>query len=133
MTMTAYNLRQEYIENNPNGKFFSLENMAHMGDSMANYGVRSVGRGDEVWELYRKRPVNGGTQTSAYFCKTTYQMRWAYHYDCFAESLSAAETWGWTNWLDDVDDDTDPQTIDAAEADALDHLESTGKVVIMPD
>ena len=133
MTMTAYNLRQEYIENNPNGKFFTPENMAHMGDSMDNYGVRSAGRNDEAWELYRKRPVNGGIQTSAYFCKTTYQMRWAYHYDCFAESLSAAETWGWTNWLDDVDDDTDPQTIDAAEADALDHLESVGKVVIMPD
>jgi len=133
MTMTANNLRQEYIENNPEGKFFTPANMAFFGDSMANYGVRSAGRGDDVWELYRKRPVNGGQQTSAYFCKDTFKIRHAYHYDCFAESLSAAETWGWTNWLDDVDDDTDPQTIDAAEADALDHLESVGKVVIMPD
>ena len=138
VTMTAYNLRQEVVENNPHSKFFSPENMRAHGDTMSNYGVRSAGRNDEVWELYRKRPVRPRglritVQTSAYFCKSTYQMRWAYHYDCFAESLSAAESWGWTNWLDDVDDDTDPQTIDAAEADALDHLESVGKVVIMPD
>jgi hypothetical protein len=52
-----------------------------------------------------------------------------YIYECFAETLSFAESLGWVDWLDDVDDDTDPDTIDAAEGDAIDYIESKGYVV----
>lgn len=63
--------------------FFSRKTMKAFGDSMRNYGVRSaviVSEYDsagnyvgavsiEVWELYRKRPVNGGSSGPAYFSK----------------------------------------------------------------
>tara|TARA_Y100000389_G_scaffold30218_1_gene25614 strand:- start:1619 stop:1870 length:252 start_codon:yes stop_codon:yes gene_type:complete len=52
-----------------------------------------------------------------------------YIYECFAETLSFAESLGWVDWLDDVDDDTDPDTIDAAEGDAIDYIESKGYAV----
>ena len=52
-----------------------------------------------------------------------------YVYECFGETLSFAESLGWVDWLDDVDDDTDPDTIDAAEGDAIDYIESKGYVV----
>lgn len=59
-------------------KYFQKETMRFFGDTWSNYGVRSVtipvGQGQtmEVWELYRKKPVNGGLQTSVYFHKTEY-------------------------------------------------------------
>jgi len=52
-------------------------------------------------------------------------------YECFSETLSFAESLGWVDWLDDVDDDTDPQTIDQAEADALDFIKENGYAVRM--
>jgi hypothetical protein len=53
-----------------------------------------------------------------------------YKYECFGETLSFAESLGWVDWLDDVDDDTDPQTIDEAEADALDFIRAAGYTVV---
>ena len=53
-----------------------------------------------------------------------------YTYECFGETLSFAESLGWVDWLDDVDDDTDPQTIDEAEADALDFIRAAGYTVV---
>ena len=53
-----------------------------------------------------------------------------YKYECFGETLSFAESLGWVDWLDDVDDDTDPQTIDEAEADALDFIRASGYTVV---
>ena len=53
-----------------------------------------------------------------------------YKYECFGETLNFAESLGWVDWLDDVDDDTDPQTIDEAEADALDFIRAAGYTVV---
>ena len=53
-----------------------------------------------------------------------------YKYECFGETLSFAESLGWVDWLDDVDDDSDPQTIDEAEADALDFIRAAGYTVV---
>ena len=46
-------------------------------------------------------------------------------YQCLGETFSKAESLGWENPLDkaEVTDDTDPQTIDAAEEAALDFIE----------
>jgi hypothetical protein len=71
--MTASNLKQEYLEHNPGGFFFSRATMKFFGDTMRNYGVRSAGGDDQFWELYRKRPVKNGHQSSAYFCKETFR------------------------------------------------------------
>lgn len=55
-------------------KFFCRQNMRFAGDSMGNYGVRrhpvvvQTWNGPYLaWELYRKRPVKCGVQTSAFF------------------------------------------------------------------
>jgi hypothetical protein len=55
-----------------------------------------------------------------------------YKYECFGETLSFAESLGWVDWLDDIDvnDDTDPQTLDEAEADALDFIRAAGYTVV---
>ena len=70
--------------------FFAREAMRFFGDTMRNYGVKDSGtipyhyddEGNnysetphtiEVWELYRKRPVNLGLTDSAYFDKRTYR------------------------------------------------------------
>ena len=60
-------------------------------------------------------------------------MKKLFKYECFGETLSFAESLGWVDWLDDVDDDTDPGTIDEAEADALDYIESHGYIVVYDD
>lgn len=41
---------------------------------------------------------------------------------CLAETLSFAESLGWKCPLDEIMDETDPDTIDAAEAEALDYI-----------
>lgn len=68
--------------------FFTRKTMKFFGDTMRNYGVRasnvrsmygtdgqyvSGGVNIPVLELYRKRPVNGGLRTSAYFCAATFK------------------------------------------------------------
>ncbi len=66
--------------------YFTRETMRFFGDTMRNYGVRRTsvktnwtsegkwtedGERVEVWELYRKRPVKHGLQSSTYFdCET---------------------------------------------------------------
>lgn len=68
--------------------FFTRNTMKFFGDTMANYGVRSAvvrtryrgdgngfdpaGREVEAWELYRKRPVKHGLDSSHYFNKETF-------------------------------------------------------------
>jgi len=73
--MSPTELKHNYLANNPNGLFFSPNNMKFAGDTMSNYGVRHAGinGGVECWELYRKRPVKDGLQTSAYFDKQTFK------------------------------------------------------------
>lgn len=52
-----------------NRHFFDRDTMKFFGDTMANYGVRDAG---PYWELYRRRPVKHGLNTSAYFDKVTF-------------------------------------------------------------
>lgn len=60
--------------------FFSRPTMKCFGDTMANFGVRRVrfmglGGGLETrygFELYRKRPVKHGLQSSHFFCRDTF-------------------------------------------------------------
>lgn len=60
-------------------KFFERATMKCFGDTMSNYGVRDVGVIEtpsggkvECWELYRRKPVKHGVQSSAYFNKATF-------------------------------------------------------------
>ena len=55
----------------PNSFFFSKDTMKFFGDTMSNYGVKSIG---DYYELYRKNPVNGNLQNSHYFHKITFAM-----------------------------------------------------------
>ena len=58
--------------------FFTRDNMRFFGDTMRNYGVRQATiktRNDDsvdCWELYRKRPVKHGVQSSAFFDKASF-------------------------------------------------------------
>jgi len=56
-----------------------------------------------------------------------------WNYECFSETLSFAESLGWVNWLDNIEDDTEPQMIDEAEVDALDFIRENGYIVCMND
>jgi hypothetical protein len=56
--------------------YFTRNNMKFSGDTMANYGVRKVTifkTNQEVYELYRKRPVKHGLKRSAYFHAVTFE------------------------------------------------------------
>ena len=53
-----------------NSNFFDRKTMKFFGDTMANYGCRSY---KGYWELWRKTPVNGNLQDSAFFCKETFK------------------------------------------------------------
>jgi len=85
--MTPSELKQKHKHNHPNNHFFDHKSMKFFGDTMKNYGVRSVivkaqfiddgtycENGVEVlvWELYRKRPVKHGLKSSAYFRQSDY-------------------------------------------------------------
>lgn len=86
--MNASELKYHVENARTDAKFFTRENMKFAGDTMRNYGVRSAviqsnydaagnwasaeGEQREVWELYRKRPVKHGLQSSAYFDKATF-------------------------------------------------------------
>lgn len=69
--MTPSELKQHVQSNREESLFFSRDNMRFLGDTMKNYGVRDAG---SAWELYRKRPVAGGVQSSVYFDKETFDM-----------------------------------------------------------
>jgi len=66
--MTPSELKRKYHESNNDGCYFLPETMKYFGDTMRNYGVRQVGLDNPYyWELWRKQPVKGGRQGSAYF------------------------------------------------------------------
>ena len=88
--MNASDLKYHVESTCRNPHFFTRKTMRFFGDTMRNYGVRSVSivcRSDtidpetnvpvletrEVWELYRRRPVKEGIQTSTYFDKTSFR------------------------------------------------------------
>lgn len=68
MTMPPSQLKYKVQETG--SYFFDRSSMKFFGDRMSNYGVRSAG---ENWELYRKRAVKHGLQSSSYFNKTTFK------------------------------------------------------------
>lgn len=73
--MNASELKYHYQAHNPDGHFFDRKTMRFFGDTMRNFGVRSkpvkIRRhsGDLVtcYELYRRRPVKHGLQSSHFF------------------------------------------------------------------
>ena len=78
--MTPSELKSNIIKREPNSHYFDRKTMRFFGDTMRNYGVRKtaiVGHYDplpvEVWELYRKRPVNHGVKSSAFFRVSDFQ------------------------------------------------------------
>jgi hypothetical protein len=70
--MTPSNLKQAVQAHNPGGFYFSPRTMKFFGDTMKNYRVRTCSFNPEYWELWRKRPVNGGLKASHYFHKKTF-------------------------------------------------------------
>ena len=68
--------------------FFDRDTMKFFGDTMANYGVRETKidtyreESVEVYELYRRKPVKYGLQSSHYFDKKTFKKhprkKWCY-------------------------------------------------------
>ena len=76
--MTASDLKYEVEQHGEEPYFFTRKAMKFFGDTMRNYGVRSTTiidlRGDKiaVWELYRRKPVMHGLDSSAYFNKETF-------------------------------------------------------------
>jgi|14_taG_2_1085336.scaffolds.fasta_scaffold19858_3 hypothetical protein len=57
-----------FVENGPTDSyFFSPDTMRFWGDTMRNYGVRWHDKEAGILELYRRRAVNGGLDSSAYF------------------------------------------------------------------
>lgn len=79
--ITPTELKRRVIACNHESHFFDRETMRYFGDTMANFGVsrepvRIKTREGEVllaWELYRKKPVECGLQSSNYFDVTTYK------------------------------------------------------------
>lgn len=73
--MTPSQLKFEYENRHPEGFFFSRSTMKFFGDTMRNYGVRTtpaLHKGVLCWELYRKKPVKHGLQTSHFFSQTDF-------------------------------------------------------------
>ena len=76
--MTASELKQRVEAADHDSHFFDRDTMRFFGDSMTNYRVRRAtvtkhGQPVEVWELWRRRPVKGGRQDSAYFDRATFK------------------------------------------------------------
>lgn len=66
--MTVSELKAKTQETEP--FFFSRKTMKFFGDTMKNYGVRTFKKdGKTIYELYRKRPVKHGLNSSSYFDK----------------------------------------------------------------
>jgi len=72
---TASDLKHHVEQNGHEPYYFTRSSMAFFGDTMRNYGVRSkpvdvtTPSGDTVkcWELYRRRPVKHGLDSSSFF------------------------------------------------------------------
>ena len=75
--MTPSELKYQIEQSGSNPYFFTRKTMQFFGDTMKNYGVCSCeieedGINVPSWELYRKRPVKHGLQSSAYFRKDNF-------------------------------------------------------------
>ena len=79
---TASDLKYWHEQSVPSSVYFSRDTMKGSGDTMRNYGIRqpvaiTTPSGDTVmaYELFRRRPVIGGNQRSAWFDATTFKIR----------------------------------------------------------
>ena len=68
--MTSSELKYNVENTETDSYFFTRKTMKFFGDTMRNYGVRDNG---DTWELYRRRPVKYGLDSSAYFDKETFK------------------------------------------------------------
>jgi len=67
---TAYDLKYAIQNARTETHFFTRKTMQFFGDTMRNYGVKEH---DKVYELYRRKPVKHGLDSSAYFDKETFE------------------------------------------------------------
>ena len=79
--MNASQLKALHLTFNPESLFFTKNNMAHGGDTMKNYGVRSnvkvmvdydrqgnfAPHEETAYELFRKQKTSQGFDTSVFF------------------------------------------------------------------
>ena len=78
-TKTASQLRSFIESSGTAPHFFDRTTMRFFGDTMANFGVRRVrfvlpnAATRHGFELYRKRPVKHGLQSSHYFDRETFE------------------------------------------------------------
>ena len=73
--MTPSELKYHIESRDETSHFFNRKTMKFFGDTMANFGVRSAERnGVAVWELYRKRPVKNGLDSSHFFDKRDFRI-----------------------------------------------------------
>ena len=68
--MTPSEIKYQYEQKHPQGRFFSRENMRFSGDTMRNFGVSDAG---DYWELYRKHRTKHGFISSFFFHKETFK------------------------------------------------------------
>jgi hypothetical protein len=69
--MTPSELKYQHELHNPESYFFKRKTMRFFGDTMKNYGIRRISA--NTVELYRKKPVKHGLQSSAFFNTITYK------------------------------------------------------------
>lgn len=67
---TPSDLKYMVEQMNSEPYFFTRKNMQFFGDTMHNYGIKTH---ENYYELYRKKPVNGGLKDSAFFDKQTFK------------------------------------------------------------
>ena len=79
--MNASELKSKILQSDSDSYFFTRKTMAFFGDRMSNYGARGpltiqTYEGPvKVYELYRRRPVKHGLDSSAYFTVDTFEQR----------------------------------------------------------
>ena len=72
--MTPSELKANILKHDPTSHYFDRKTMQFFGDTMKNYGARKTEiDGVPVWELFRKRLVKHGLQSSAFFRATDFQ------------------------------------------------------------
>lgn len=79
--MTPAELKANVENTSTDRHFFTRDTMKFFGDTMRNYGVTSKpvivetrsGEVVECWELYRRKPVKHGMQSTTYFATDNYR------------------------------------------------------------
>lgn len=82
--MSPADLKYEHESRHPNSHFFDRKTMQFFGDTMRNYGISKtvLQTADAatglivpvaVWELFRRKPVKAGVQSSAFFARDDFR------------------------------------------------------------